>query len=462
MPRRTPPHRDNAFRGLFILAFGCILTYAGLAAKGDLRGQVGLALAAHAALVVATLIAWRLAARIGRPATRWIVIAAIAFRLAAAWGGPMLSDDLYRYVWDGRVQVAGVHPYRYAPDDPALAGLRDPDWARINHPEVPTIYPPLAQAVFAVLAGSGLGPAGFQIAMALADVAVVFALLGLLRACRLPDDRLVLYAWNPLAVLEAAGSGHLEPLGVALVVVAVAWTARRRRVAGAMALGLAVHAKLLPVVLVPGFARRAGWAARAALVVALIVPVVPYAATGPAVGGGTFAYAERWERNASVYVAVHAAAERVDTAARLKPRIDRLRGSTDLPLPWDWMYRHVWPREIARGAVAGLALAWIAVLAIRRGLAPERLALWTIGGVLLLSPTVHPWYLLWFLPFAAATRSPAWLAWAALVPIAYLDRGGDVPAWARAIEYVPVAALLVVEIARGALRPADGARAGID
>ena len=74
----------------------------------------------------------------------------------AAWGEPMLSDDVYRYVWDGRVQLEGVHPYRYAPVDPALGTLRDAHvFPRINHPEVPTIYPPLAQSLFAGLALAG-------------------------------------------------------------------------------------------------------------------------------------------------------------------------------------------------------------------------------------------------------------------------------------------------------------------
>ena len=88
-----------------------------------------------------------------------------------------MSDDLYRYLWDGRVQLHGVHPYAHAPEDQALAGLRDEHWERVNHPEVKTIYPPLAQGTFLVLAAVGAGPLGVKLTMGLLDFGVVLALL---------------------------------------------------------------------------------------------------------------------------------------------------------------------------------------------------------------------------------------------------------------------------------------------
>jgi hypothetical protein len=439
--------RNHRVRALVLLALGSILTYGALAAQGDLREAPGTYLATHAVLLAAMLAAYRLARGAGGPTMRWILLAALAFRLAAAWGGPAMSDDLYRYVWDGRVQIAGVHPYAHAPIDADLAELRDDRvYPRINHPEVPTIYPPLAQMLFVVLALVGAGAGGVQVAVGLLDMGVVLGLVALLRAMRLPPHRVVLYAWNPLAVLESAGSGHVEPLGVALVVVAVTALAAGRIVRAGAALGLAVQAKLLPLVLIPGAIRRLPTTGLLALVAGVVVPWVPYAATGPAVGPGTFAYAERWERNASLYAAAEIVAERIDTAAVLKPRIDRLKARFgDDAADWGWWYRHVWPREVARGAVGGLAVLWILWLTFRRRLDPLREALWAIGGVLLLAPTVHPWYLLWFAPLAAAARSYAWLAWCALVPLAYFDAAGDVPGWVRAVQYGVVFVLLAIE-----------------
>ncbi|HNC73376.1 MAG TPA: hypothetical protein PK362_00620, partial [Elusimicrobiota bacterium] len=84
-----------------------------------------------------------------RPQSLGLILAAgVLFRLTAFLSPPSLSDDIYRYLWDGRVQAAGHNPYRFAPDAPELASLRNAEHTGINHKSVPTIYPPLAQAVF--------------------------------------------------------------------------------------------------------------------------------------------------------------------------------------------------------------------------------------------------------------------------------------------------------------------------
>ena len=428
--------KGNRPASRIILAAGAASTVLyGLAAGADLLQHRALHLGLHAALLALMLVAWRQTARV--PATmRWIVIGAVVFRLIAAVGAPTLSDDVYRYVWDGRVQAHGIHPYAHAPDDPALESLRDDDWSRINHPELRTIYPPLAQMLFAALAWVGAGPWGFKLAFALADLGVVAALAALLRRCELPPDRLVLYAWNPLAVIETAGAGHVEPVGVALVVVCAAWVVARRMKPAALVLAGAVHVKLLPLVLIPGLIRR--WRNLALLVLALglLLPALPYALTGPAIGTGLFDYAERWERNASLYHGIEQALERIDTGPRLKPLIGDLRkrfGRSDAV--WNRLYANIWPRELARLIVGLLAVIWVVSLSFRRGLTAPREIFLALAGVLLLSPTLHPWYVLWVLPFAAAYVSVPWLALAALVPLAYLGGDDDVAESIRAIEY---------------------------
>ena len=146
----TPPMRgaDGSNRTAIPLILGLAAPagalYLLLGSSGDLREKPLLLLTAHAALLGAMALGW-LAVRL-RPARRTAaIVAALLFRLLAAVGEPALSDDVHRYVWDGRVQLHGVHPYRYAPADSALAELRDEGWTRINHPELRTIYPPLAE-----------------------------------------------------------------------------------------------------------------------------------------------------------------------------------------------------------------------------------------------------------------------------------------------------------------------------
>ncbi len=424
---------------MLVLATVATVLHVGLVVRGPGPGVLAY-LGAHALLVLLMLLAWRVAGA-GAAVLQTAVGAALVFRVVAACGEPTLSDDVFRYVWDGRVQLHGVHPYAHAPDDPALADLRDESSARINHPELRTIYPPLAELAFAALAAPRWGVRAFQLGFGILDFGVVLALARLLARAGLPRERVVLYAWNPLPILECAGNGHVEPLGLVLLVLsAVAVTAGRRGLAAA-ALGGAIQAKLLPLLLVPGYVRR--FRPRHALVLALVVLglAVPYAATGPAFGSGLADYAARWEFNALGFAAVRSALVALDTGSALVPLVDAVA-------PWDRAYRLVWPEPLAR-LVVGLALAgWIAWVVSRRIADPVREAIAILGALLLLAPTVHPWYVLWILPFAAAQRSWPWLVFAALVPLAYTARNGDVGWTVRAIEYGPVLALLALDAAR--------------
>jgi hypothetical protein len=435
---------------LFGLGAVSAAIYLGLSFAGDLREHIGLLLAAHAVLAGLMLLAFVLVRR--HPALlRAAIVAGLLFRLLSVLGPPRLSDDVYRYVWDGRVQAHGIQPYRHAPDAPALAELRDDAWSKINHPQLSTIYPPLAEMAFALLARLGAGPSGFRFAMGLFDFGVVLALVWLLRRVGGAPENVLLYAWNPLAVLETAGSGHIEPLGLLFLVLWAICLARRRWVGATLALAAAIDVKLVAALLVPGYLRRAGAIAGIALLLAVALPFVPYAiAGGPLTGTGLAAYAGSWEHNASFYAGIEAATRWLDSVVPLNELVASLHHALGARwFPWDLLARHAFPRDLAR-ALAGLILfvfAWTAGRGL--GLAPQREALRTIGAALLLSPTVHPWYLLWLLPFAAASRTWSWLVWSALAPLAYWSgAAGDVPWAVRAVEYVPLLILLAWERSR--------------
>ena len=446
---QTGPVHDNRRRTVRILVVAILstLVYLGLALAGDLRERLALLWIAHAALLGGMLAAWWSARGAGAGPLRLALAAALAFRLVAVLGEPSLSDDVHRYVWDGRVQAHGVHPYRLAPLDPELEALRDDSWAQINHPELPTIYPPLAQAVFLLVATPGAGPTGFRLAFGLADFGVVLVLGALLRRRRAPPERVLLYAWNPLAVLEVAGSGHVEPLGAGLLLLALLALGAGRAARAGAALAAAIQIKLLPAILIPTWAGRLRARGGAALLLVLAVTWLPYALTGPAVGGGTFEYAGRWEHNAPIYPAVAGLFEALDLAPWLKRGIAAAQQRLgDSCISWDFLYRHVWPGDLARLTLAGLALAWAVGVGARVS-DPVRQALLVLGGLLLLSPTVHPWYLLWVLPLAAALSAWPWLLLAALVPLAYATGATDVPWALRGIEYL-APALLALMLAR--------------
>ena len=430
-------HLDNTARMRIIppLAVISAAVYLALARAGDLRERAPLVLGAVLVLCGAMVLAFR--ALRGRSRGFGVVLgAALAFRILAALGEPALSDDVYRYVWDGRVQLHGIHPYAHAPADPALDALRDADSGRINHPELRTIYPPLAQMLFLSLAAVGAGPVGFKLALGLVDFGVVLALASLLRRLELPRERVILYAWNPLAVLETAGSGHVEPLGVVLVVLAAGWIIGRRPGLSTLAVAGAVQAKLFPLVLVPGYLRR--WLLRevALFALALAAIALPYAWNGPALGRGILDYAGRWEFNSSVFAAVARALERADSGNMLRPAIAAIREALAAEwIPWDAVYRWIWPDRLARVLVALALVVWVLILTFRPWLTAARESFLAFAGAIVLSPTVHPWYVLWVLPFAAAYASWPWLAFGAAVFLAYVGGGSGPPAWVPWAEY---------------------------
>jgi hypothetical protein len=419
--------------------------YAILAGAGDLRAHAAVYLAGHALLLALMLVAWRAMAA-GQLAFRVMLAAAVAFRLIAAVGPPSLSDDIYRYVWDGRVQAAGHHPYKFAPADPARSELRDADvYPRINHPELQTIYPPLAEMLFAALALATFGVTGFKTALALIDVGVIWALLALLKALRLPRDRVVLYAWNPLAVIEIAGSGHVEPLGVLLVVLALAHVVEGKAARAGAFLGGAIQAKLLPLLLVPGFVRRMKAPALLTMLAVVAVTTAPYALRGPWFGAGALAYAHRWEHGAVLFAGVRGVLDWVHAGPHLKVAIawaqDRW-GSGPSGI-WDALYGMAWPEELARVAVCALALVWAAAQSARPRLDAAHEARLALGGAILLAPTLHPWYVLWVLPIAAVQAAGGWLLFGALVPLQYLAGVGDVPWSIRLVILLPSLAWMI-------------------
>lgn len=419
----------NSSRGLIILAGIATGLYLWVALAGDLRGRPGFYLALFAALTVCMAAGWALLGNCGSRLPRVVLVAALLFRIVAAAGGPAMSDDIYRYVWDGRVQAAGHHPYRYAPDAEELQALRDADWEKINHRSIGTIYPPLSQLLFRAMAAAGLGPGGFRLILGLLDFGVVLALLLLLLRSGRPVRRVLWYAWNPLAVMESSGSGHVEPLGVLLLVLAVTWLVSNNPSLkrSAAALAGSIHVKLVSVVLLPGHLRRMNLPAVLVLLAVLAALALPFALSGPPAGDGLYQYSRHWERNALIYYGLREGAEILDTGSRLKPVAD-LFGS-------DRLYHLLWPRELAKMVVLTVAGLWILWLAYRRRLDPVTEGLWVLGGVILLLPTVHPWYLLWVLPLAAACASPGWLFLCMTVSLAYLGTAGDVTLPIRLVEY---------------------------
>ena len=333
-----------------------------------------------------------------------VVLGAVALRLAALTPVVPLSDDLYRYAWDGRVQASGVDPYRYPPTAPELAHLRDdwlfPDDAEcerrgkepgctiINRPSVRTIYPPVAQVWF--VAGHSVGASqlqdlGWQLFALLADVATMVLLWRLLVRFGRDPRWVAVYAWSPVAVLEAVQNGHVDGLATLFVLAAVGLAGRRPGWSGA-ALGAATMVKLYPALLLPVLLGRRPVRVVTAFFAVCALSYVPHVL---AVGWDVLGY-----------LPGYLAEEDYDSGDRYL------------------LLRPLGLTGTAGTVVAGLiGLAVVAAVLRRVRRSPEdvsREALLLLGSALLVATPVQPWYGLPLAALAALAVRPVWLA----VPLA--------------------------------------------
>lgn len=211
-----------------------------------------------------------------------LVFAAL-FRLSIIFSPPYLSDDIYRYIWDGRVQFAGINPYRYIPADESLAELRDEKiYPNINRRDYAhTMYPPVAEGLFLLITRFSESVTWMKAAMVGFEAVAIWAIVQLLISFGFARQRVLLYAWHPLAVWEFAGSGHLDALAIAFI--ALALLARRKQ-AGTLTgvlLACATCVKLFPVVLFPALFQRGKWKMPLAFFVTVLLAYLPYLSVGP-------------------------------------------------------------------------------------------------------------------------------------------------------------------------------------
>jgi hypothetical protein len=415
--------------------------YAALALAPDLRRHLFLF---FALFLSCSLLAIAAAVR-ARPEHRRLILAfALLYRTTLLARPAELSHDVYRYLWDGRVTAAGFSPYALAPRDPRLAFLRGQAWNRIDHRDVRSIYPPVAEAIFRSAAIIGRTPAAMKIFAAAADFAVVLLLARLAGPGGL--GAVVLYAWHPLPIFFCSVEAHVDPVGVALLLAAVLYlrAGDRGLAGGAAALSFATKlvtgAALVPFVRAGKLRWCGAFAATTAACLALAL------SWGASSAGGVADYATRWSFNSAAYSGAVALAHSTRMAARSKEAFIRWKERHQPDPPWaqkifPLFYDAFFARLILGVLLAGSLLA-IGVF-VRD---PERAIFASLAALLILSPTLYPWYLLWVLPFAALFHSRAFLylasvsclSMALLYPIPVLS-----PPLVMGIEFIPFGVLLI-------------------
>jgi alpha-1,6-mannosyltransferase len=229
---------------------------------------------------------------LGRAALAVVFTAAVVARAIALPAPALLSTDVARYVWDGRVQASGVNPYRYVPAAPQLSALRDEAvYPHINRADYAvTIYPPAAEMIFLFVTRASESFTMMRLTMIGFEVVTVLALLALLKHDGRPAARVLIYAWHPLPIWEFAGTGHVDAAAIALMTLAMLAAARDRRVLTGVTLAAGTLVKPFVLLVAPALWRRWDWRLPAAFVVTAVVCYLPYLGVGTDVlgylGGG--------------------------------------------------------------------------------------------------------------------------------------------------------------------------------
>lgn len=223
-----------------------------------------------------------------------ILVTAALMRLALLFVEPYLSTDIYRYIWDGRVQAAGINPYRYLPSAPELAALRDAAiYPNINRADyAPTIYPPVAQALFFAITRFGESVVVMKLGLITFEIGLVAALLAVLQHLRMPLSRVAIYAWHPLPIWEVAGNGHVDGAMGALLMLGVLLCIKGRALPAGVLVTLGALVKPTALLALPVFWRPWNWRLPAIVALTAVVAYVPYLSVGRGVFGFLGGYVE--------------------------------------------------------------------------------------------------------------------------------------------------------------------------
>ena len=402
----------------------------------------------------------------------WGVIGiAIVFRIVVLFSQPIQEVDIYRYIWDGAVANKGVSPYRYPPQQIALAaGAPDRDdgdisrladmvvadeglhevLRRVHFGQLPTVYPPISQVVFRV--SDLLTPDGVSVdtrvfvmktLIVLYDIGVLVLLCLLLIHVGMHRAWCITYGWSPLVIKEFANSGHLDSIAVflmmAAVVICVTRSTKFAIISSSIVLGLAFGAKLFPIVLAPllgiyiwkqsGAKMMLSWCAGFVVVAGIsFAPMVLARLDAPPEQmDGLKTFLTRWEINDLVFMAVEenlrpegAVAGQVPLWFAATP--DRFRKSVMWSATaWTGDEERT-PFLLTRALLLGLFGVISLWLCYRVWRTPEAIcesAFLALAWFWFLAPTQNPWYWIWALPLVPFVRQRVWLLVSGLTLVYY-------------------------------------------
>ena len=349
----------------------------------------------------------------------FVMIVSVLLRLGLYGAPSILEDDYNRYLWDGAVTASGLNPYAYSPEQvlelrsetpvfDELIAQSNGTFFNINHPEFSTVYPPAAQAVFALTHFiSPFNLDALRLVMLLLELGCMGLILLILGKFDKSPLWVTLYAWNPLVLKEVTNSVHMEPILMLPVLLAVFWVMQNRVILASCALAVAAGVKIWPALLVIVIWRQLlptpVKLVQSGLVFGIVLGlmVAPIILTGLSETSGFVAFGGQWQASSAAYhvsewISYHITPYWVDDYLEI-PFISRL--------------------------ILGLVLvAFIFLVCITRAKDMQEM-IWRMflitAAIYILSPSNTPWYFVWIAPFLCLFPSRGLLLAGALIPFHY-------------------------------------------
>jgi len=381
---------------------------------------------------------------------QWIALIAIAVlcRLVFFLSDPILSDDVYRYLWDGKVFASGHDPYAFPPADKILSRLQDDViYPKINHPEIPTVYGPLAQTVFLINYITGNSLLGWRLILLLFETGLVLVLWRLLQHFRVPEERLVLWLFNPLVIIETYFSAHLEIIAVTFFLTGVLLFYKRNSALSAGLFAGSMLVKFTPLAFVWPFLRRNSRYGVLIIAGILAIGLLPFLAGDSIPMAGFISFANRWEFNGFFYKLTTTFIETFDFKHEAL---------------FSFYYNGHLEYFYLTGALFYKLIAFFVFVFIVidqwkklkftvrfESIAYLQAAKIITAALMLMTPTLYPWYLLWIIPYLLFTPNVSWLLFTWLIQFSYIVQQRYALSgvwqeewWVLVIEYVPFLFLL--------------------
>jgi len=365
-----------------------------------------------------------------------VILVSVVLYLTFLFQTPTLSGDIYRYIWDGKLLGNGISPYEYAPYANQLAYLRDANWQLVQNKDIISPYPPLLEFLNALTYVVSPTVTAFKATTILGSLGIVVVLPFFLKKLNFDPRLAILFAWNPLFVLEFGSSGHDDTIALFFVLLSMYFLVKNQRIPAAGMMALGVVSKLFPLLIVPIFLKR--WGAKATAVFAVVVAAfyVPFLF----LGGNIL-------NPISVYLFTSTPLFNGGVFSLLQNLFSSLGGADAVSFS-----------RVVEYAMFAAVLIWMLWMILKK---PHNdLQLMRCAGILItvyiaFSSTVQPWYVAWvFVPFLVMMPTWSWIIFSGTIFLTYLTFAqqpispgywAEIP-WVKFVEFAQLYGMMAFEI----------------